>query len=106
MGERITRAEIVGLTEQPWATNDDGYWCPSCGDLIARPETAEAGHLPDSCRQCGFPDPLEVAEYHLGPDDDFGEDEDDYFDCAMGPDGYCGKAGSEECDWECPYRGR
>jgi hypothetical protein len=23
-------------------------------------------------------------------------------DCAMGPDGQCGKAGSEECDWECP----
>ena len=26
------------------------------------------------------------------------------FDCAMDRHGNCGKAGSEECDWECPYR--
>lgn len=24
-------------------------------------------------------------------------------DCAMDRHGHCGKAGSEECDWECPY---
>lgn len=23
-------------------------------------------------------------------------------DCGLGPDGQCSKAGSEECDWECP----
>ena len=27
---------------------------------------------------------------------------DALFDCALGPDGQCMKAGSEECDWECP----
>lgn len=26
-----------------------------------------------------------------------------FSDCALGPDGQCGKAGSEECDWDCPY---
>lgn len=26
------------------------------------------------------------------------------FDCGMDRRGNCGKAGSEECDWECPYR--
>jgi hypothetical protein len=26
------------------------------------------------------------------------------FDCYQGPDGVCGKAGSSECDLECPYR--
>ena len=33
-------------------------------------------------------------------------DEDDPFDfdCGMDRHGNCGKAGSEECDWECPYR--
>lgn len=36
-------------------------------------------------------------------DDDF-EDEDDLFDCHLMADGLCGKAGSEECDWECPLR--
>lgn len=29
------------------------------------------------------------------------EDEDN-FDCHMGPDGQCGAAGSEMCDFECP----
>lgn len=33
-----------------------------------------------------------------------GFEEEDQFDCGMGRDGLCGKAGSEECDFECPYR--
>ena len=28
---------------------------------------------------------------------------DDDFDCGMDSRGNCGKAGSEECEWECPY---
>ena len=43
-----------------------------------------------------------------GPEDDDDGDydpEDEFeFDCHLGPDGQCGKAGSEECDWECPMR--
>ena len=30
--------------------------------------------------------------------------EADDFDCGMNIQGDCGKTGSEECDWECPYR--
>ncbi len=30
------------------------------------------------------------------------EDDEEEFDCHMGPDGQCGAAGSEMCDWECP----
>lgn len=41
------------------------------------------------------------VEYDGGFDPD---DEDATFDCALGPDGQCGKAGSEECDFECPMR--
>ncbi len=38
-------------------------------------------------------------------DEDFPEeDEEETFDCHLGRDGVCGKAGSEECDFECPYR--
>jgi len=49
------------------------------------------------CADCGF----EVCQC-----DDFDSDEGFYdeFDCGMGRDGLCGKAGSEECDFECPYR--
>lgn len=39
--------------------------------------------------------------------DDYEDDEDvgeeAYYDCGLMPDGQCLKAGSEECDWECPY---
>ena len=48
----------------------------------------------DPCPFC-FPD--EESE------DNF-EDIFDEFDCHMGRDGLCGKAGSEECEFECPYR--
>lgn len=84
-----------------WDVNEDGHWCPSCGDLIARPEWLECGaRLPDECKTCGYPDLAEVAEYHCGPDDD---DTDDWMDdCGMMPDGTCMNAGTEWCDWDCP----
>ena len=63
------------------------------------------------CQKCGF------TEYIS--DDDYDDDDEcrcgavgcaecdaryyDDFDCGMGADGQCGKAGSEECDWECPF---
>ena len=41
------------------------------------------------------------------PEDDWEEDdeEDEFesFDCHMDRNGYCGAAGSEECEFECPY---
>jgi hypothetical protein len=48
------------------------------------------------------------------PDDDFDPDPQDDYDpgeeCGRWIDGrlgrHCSKAGSEECDWECPYRDR
>lgn len=38
--------------------------------------------------------------------DEFGEDEMDEADinCHMDRDGQCGAAGSEYCEFECPYR--
>jgi hypothetical protein len=48
---------------------------------------------------------------HEEPDDHFMDDDEDdgeledAVDCHMDPStGQCGKAGSEECDFECPYR--
>lgn len=46
-------------------------------------------------------------EFYEYDDDGLCEgDEDDAFDdCALDMNtGQCGKAGSEECDWECPWR--
>ncbi len=44
----------------------------------------------------------EIIEESFGDDDD----DDEYeFDCGFYPGaGTCSKAGSEECDWDCPYR--
>jgi hypothetical protein len=36
-------------------------------------------------------------------DDDF-DDGDDLLDCALDAEGYCGHAGTEQCDFECPLR--
>lgn len=55
-----------------------------------------------------------------GFEDDFDDDDDECqcnavgcpecdaryyenYDCGMGSDGQCSKAGSEDCDWECPF---
>ena len=35
-------------------------------------------------------------------DDDFDGEDDTYLDCALGPDGQCAMAGTEDCDFECP----
>jgi hypothetical protein len=47
-------------------------------------------------------------EFH---DPDFDEFEDEFeeefefeFDCHMDRNGMCGMAGSEECEFDCPYR--
>lgn len=46
-----------GAADQ-WVFNDDGYWCPACGYQVARVITDDPDdlNLPESCRQCGFPD--------------------------------------------------
>lgn len=38
--------------------------------------------------------------------DDEDREEDDDFDCGDIGDGYCCYAGTEWCDFECPYRSR
>ena len=48
----------------------------------------------DECPDCGC-DPCQCI---------LDDEEDLPFDCHMDRHGYCGKAGSEECDFECPYR--
>lgn len=92
----------------PWDMNEHGYWCTSCGDLVGRADVDE-DRLPTECRHCGFPDPDKVADYHLAPDDDEydPDDEDHGAECGRWINGKLGKsctlAGTEFCDWDCPY---
>lgn len=53
------------------------------------------------CHDC-CPHPYDEREDGYPYDDEDIEEGD--FDCHMGPDGSCGLAGTEECDWDCPYR--
>lgn len=55
-----------------------------------------------SCGNCGRcckcpPGPPEAEDAEDG-------DDEEEFDCHMDIHGYCGKAGTEECDFMCPYR--
>ena len=64
--------------------------------MIAPINEAEVGDQDDGrCSDCGF-----LACICFDDDDQIEEDAE--FDCHMGPDGQCGAAGSEMCDWECP----
>lgn len=51
------------------------------------------------CLQCGI-----VLETYDDERDYHEEDDEDYFDCGWVTGMGCTKAGSEECDWECPHR--
>ena len=47
------------------------------------------------------------AAHGSGDDDDFGDDDamdDDALNCGLTRDGGCLEAGSEFCEFECPYR--
>jgi hypothetical protein len=44
------------------------------------------------------------ADETIFDDDDDEEDFDPADECMLGPDGQCGLAGSEWCDFECPLR--
>lgn len=45
--------------------NEDGAWCPACGDLVANSfHIDDDWEEPSECRQCGFPDDIDaMAEY-------------------------------------------
>lgn len=46
------------------------------------------------------------SEPYSGPDSDHDDDEDRWREmmCSQHADGQCGQAGSEYCEFECPFR--
>ena len=55
------------------------------------------------CMIHGRPDCLDCDPDFSDEYDDGTEDYEPEFDCHMDRNGGCGKAGSEECEFECPY---
>lgn len=61
---------------------------------------------PIHCNSCGAELNSDGVNHWCESCDVDREDEADdgfEFDCGMMPDGQCSKAGSEECDWDCPH---
>lgn len=63
------------------------------------------------CRRCKTFYPHGCAPWDDGPvetddfdDEEISSDTFDDFDCHMDKSGHCGMAGSEECEFECPFR--
>jgi len=70
-----------------------GQVCPD--DLCRGADVTLCGFDKEFYESCIAEEPDYDREY-----DDF--DDDEFFDCAMDRSGQCDKAGSEECDFECP----
>jgi predicted RNA-binding Zn-ribbon protein involved in translation (DUF1610 family) len=53
-------------TQPDWIVeNEYGFWCPACGDFIAKPGEDKAV-MPLSCELCGFPDFEDGPGYFTG----------------------------------------
>jgi hypothetical protein len=65
--------------------------CDSCG--------ADDSSYDGLCSKC-----YDAQHSFDDSDNEYEPDEYEAFDCHMGPDGLCGAAGSEDCEFECPYR--
>lgn len=61
-----TRTAADTVDEVEWHENEDGHWCPACGDLVRSAESRR--QLPSSCRQCGFPEFEEGNGYFTDED--------------------------------------
>lgn len=68
----------------------------------AKAEFLRVWHEPDEPESDCVPD-FTDDEYDDDEYDDGTEDWEPEFDCGMDRSGGCGKAGSEECEFECPY---
>lgn len=108
-------------------------YCPECGEVLKVNTPCEncerlyaeaAVALCSACRFGGEPcicgdspdyrsseDPS-MPDYMYDDDDDWDDEDNDYDDedveyalgnCAMRADGFCGHAGSEYCDFDCPF---
>lgn len=84
----------MGACNEPGCTADavEGQRCLEHRDLI----DTEVMALGDPPRD--EDDEYDYREY----DDEEDEYESALSDCHMGPDGQCGAAGSEHCEFECP----
>ena len=76
--------------------------CINCGDDYEVDPRLNDSFCSD-CRQELNAEDWDTDNYFSYPDDDDPPDEE-YFDCGWVPDGgFCEMAGTEDCDFECPY---
>lgn len=94
-----------------WSHAVDHGFCAGCGVFIAGIDdfSIYCEHCRDEIKADNFPEYDDDSDLDIG--DDFGDrdDEDDEYEEAVANCGQvrgmgCMKAGSEECDFDCPFR--
>lgn len=96
--------------EHDWAPSSLGHGEAMCRRCFGtNRELAALGELAECHAPVPTPTPANTDddEDHLADcadDDEADEDFDDDSECMLRPDGQCGAAGSEWCDFECPNR--
>jgi len=89
---------MESCSQHDWEETYYGYTCKRCGLFYAF-GCAPWDDPPE------FEDSDDYGDYD--PYDDYDEGGDEFeealMNCGQLPDGSCTKAGSEECDWECPF---
>lgn len=75
-----------------WEEGYYGHRCLLCGTFYAHGQAPweDWSDFADADLTSGYDDWDDGADF-------------DFDDCGMDGNGYCSKAGSEECDWDCPY---
>jgi hypothetical protein len=72
--------------------------CIYCKIVLSDTESANGGKICETCyadNDCGH--------QYDGDDEELDETAEAEMNCGMGPDGQCSQAGSEWCDWNCPF---
>jgi len=72
------------------------------------PAEIAADQTPRNCMRCDEPTKRWLCDRCAAEEIEDREAEEDSgpefaFDCGLLPDGTCMLAGTEDCDWECPY---
>lgn len=101
-------AELRESMRSPEARTGRCDWCKQDATDLRAKRDWEEGSTGPVYQVCG-PCVKRHNEYEADSFDDdrdceFEPDEYEEFDCHMDREGHCGAAGSEDCEFECPYR--
>ena len=79
--------------------------CIYCKVILSDSESANGGKVCETCAADN--DVYQKPEFQYDPADDERDEYDEIaeaeMNCGMNSDGQCSQAGTEYCDWNCPF---